>query len=133
MNKKIYLAGAMSDISIEEQNNWRQHIENKLSMNFILCNPVKYYNFENKNHKTEKEIMKFDLYKVKNSDIVLVNFKNHKSLGTMAELAIAYEYGIPIIGINADNEDLHPWQIEMTNRLCDSMEEAINHLKYFYS
>ena len=62
---------------------------------------------------TQHEGMEFDLNRVRSSDLIIVNFNDVYSLGTMAEIATAYERRIPIIGLNENNQDLHPWQTEM--------------------
>lgn len=135
---KIYLSGGMGSLSMEEQSKWRNQIINEIKINShcekkpIFFNPVDYYNFENKQHKTEKEIVEFDLNAVRNSDLIIVNFNDPKSLGTCAELAIAYEMRIPIIGINKDGVELHPWLVEFTTRMCDSIREAVDYTVDFF-
>ena len=76
--------------------------------------------------------MEFDLYKVRNSDLIIVNFNDPNSLGTMAELAIAYEKRIPIIGLNEDRNELHSWQIEMCARIFDNIGDMIMYVKDYY-
>ena len=76
--------------------------------------------------------MEFDLNALRNSNLVIVNFNDPVSLGTCAELAIAYEMKIPIIGVNSDNKELHPWLIEFTSRMCSSLKEAVEYVVEFY-
>ena len=76
--------------------------------------------------------MQFELNRVRNSKLVVVDFFKVNSIGTMAELAIAYEHRIPIIGINECNKELHPWQIEMCDRIFDDMDEAIQFIGDYY-
>ena len=104
MNNKlsIYLAGAMSGKSFEEMNAWRVEIKNILThmgsyhdCNIRVTNPVEYYNFIEKRHKTEKEVMQFDLSRVKSSDIVVVNLDGiNTSIGTSMELYECYRSNI---------------------------------------
>lgn len=136
---KIYLSGAMSSLSFEEQSRWRQQIIDAIKYNYdlrkkpIFFNPVDYYNFEEVRHRSEREVMEFDLNGLRNSDLVVVNFNDPKSLGTCAELAIAYELKIPIVGIrNKDNKELHPWLTEFTNRMCLNLREAVEYIVEFY-
>ena len=135
----IYTAGGMSNLTFEEQKEWRHdlkhYLENEIDSKFYkvhVINPVEYYNFELKRHDSELEVMKFDLGKVKTSDMIIVNFNDPKSLGTMAELAVAYEYDIPIIGLNESNHILHPWQIEFCNKILYSRSELLNYVATFY-
>lgn len=135
---KIYLSGGMGSLSMEEQSKWRSQIIKEIKFNCecekkpIFFNPVDYYNFEEKQHKTEREIVEFDLNAVRNSDLIIVNFNDPKSLGTCAELAIAYDKHIPIVGINKDGVQLHPWLDTFTTRMCDSVREAVDYVVDFY-
>jgi nucleoside 2-deoxyribosyltransferase len=135
---KIYLSGGMGSLSMEEQSKWRSQIIKEITFNChcdkkpVFFNPVNYYNFEEKRHKTEKEIVEFDLNAVRNSDLIIVNFNDPKSLGTCAELAIAYDRHIPIIGINRNGEKLHPWLSEFTTRMCDNLREAVDYTVDFF-
>lgn len=136
---KIYLSGGMGDLSFEEQSKWRKQVINAIKFNYecekkpVFFNPVDYYNFTEVRYKSEREVMEFDLNALRNSDLVIVNFNDPKSLGTCAELAIAKELHIPVIGINKDNEqELHPWLIEFTTRMCYDIKEAVEHAVEFY-
>lgn len=139
---KIYLSGAMGSLNFEEQSRWRQQIMDAIKYNYecekkpIFFNPVNYYNFTEVRHRSEREIMEFDLNALRHSDLVIVNFNDPendpKSVGTISELAIAYELKIPIIGINSDGKELHPWLTEFTSRMCDSLREAVEHTVDFY-
>lgn len=136
---KIYLSGGMGSISFEEQSKWRNQIINAIKYGDydyekkpIFFNPVNYYNFEETRQKTEREVMEFDLNALRKSDIVIVNFNDPNSLGTCAELTIAYEKKIPVIGINKDNKELHPWLIEFTTRMCENLREAVDYTVEFF-
>lgn len=138
---KIYLAGGMSNLTFEQQNEWREHIIKKLKNNndmfwhkYILdiINPVQYYNFESVEYKTQKEVMEYDLNHVRTSDLIIVNFNDPKSIGTAMEIMLARELHIPIIGLNTSNKELHPWLIESCTRICETMDELINHITDFY-
>lgn len=135
---KIYLSGPMSGVSFEEQSKWRKQIINEIKVNChcekkpVFFNPVDYYNFTEVKYKSEREVMEFDLNALRNSDLVIVNFNNPKSVGTISELAIAYELKIPIIGINKDEHELHPWLVEFVNRMCKDIREAVEYTVEFY-
>lgn len=76
--------------------------------------------------------MEFDLNKVRNCNLFIINFNDMYSLGSMAELAIAYERKVPIIGLNANMQTLHPWQIEMCNRIFCDIDEMLDYIEDFY-
>lgn len=136
---RIYLSGGMSSLNLEEQSKWRKQIINAIKFGDydyektpVFFNPVDYYNLMDKCHKNEREVMEFDLNGLRNSDLVIVNFNDTKSLGTCAELAIAYEKKIPIVGINKDNKELHPWLVEFTTRMCENLREAVDYTVEFF-
>lgn len=136
---KIYLSGAMGSVSFEEQSKWRQQIRDEILYGDHHCekkalffNPVNYFNFEEVRYKSEREVMEFDLNGLRNSDLVIVNFNDPSSLGTCAELAIAYEMKIPIVGINKEDKKLHPWLECFCNRMCESIREAAEYTIDFY-
>ena len=136
---KIYLSGGMGNLSFEEQSKWRKQVINAIKFGDYHCekkpiffDPVDYYNFTDVRYKSEREVMEFDLNALRHSDLVVVNFNDPQSLGTCAELAIAYEMKIPVIGINKDNLELHPWIVEFTTRMCDDIREAVSHVVDFY-
>ena len=106
-NFTIYLAGGMSGIPMEEYVKRRDKIRNLLTTNkpdnlsLHIVDPSKYYNYDYKHHETEKEILRWELNKVRNSNLIIVDLTVEKSVGTIVELAIAYENKIPIVGVNA--------------------------------
>lgn len=135
---KIYLSGSMTDSSWEEQTKWRQQVQDAIKFNYecekkpIFFNPVNYFNFEEVRYKSQREVMNFDLNGLRNSDLVIVNFNNPSSLGTCAELAIAYDMKMPIVGINKDGKELHPWLECFCDRICGSIKEAVEYVVEFY-
>ena len=136
---KIYLSGGMGNLSFEEQSKWRKQVINAILYGDYHCekkpvffNPVNYYNLTDIRYKTEREVMEFDLNALRNSDLVVVNFNDPKSIGTAAELAIANELRIPVIGIRKNGQELHPWLVEFTTRMCGDIREAVGHVVDFY-
>ena len=134
----IYLSGGMGNLSFEEQSKWRQRIIDAINNNFdcekkpYFFNPVNYYNFTEVRHRSEREIMEFDLNALRNSDLVIVNFNDPKSIGTAMELMLAKERNIPIIGFGVNGQAVHPWLLECCTRICDSFREMAEHVVAFY-
>lgn len=139
---EIYLSGGMGKFGKEnydESNLWRVYCKNALERcesthSGMVVNPNDYFNFidEPQLYKTNREVMNLDLYKLRNCDLVIVNFNDKNSLGTMAEIAIAYDRRIPVIGLNQNNEELHPWQIEMCERVFGDIDSLIDYVEDFY-
>lgn len=134
---KIYLAGKMSGLTIEEMNKWRLKATKLLEQhNIKAINPVDYYNFElDSNTYNELEVKNFDLHLVRNCDLVLINLNHQGSIGTAIELHESYEnYKIPVVAF-ATKENYakaHPWVQCSINRCEETMEDAIDYVLSFY-
>lgn len=138
----IYLCGGMGKFgkdNFDEGNKWRKYckraIENyECNYKVVAINPNDYFNFidEPPMYETQNEVMRFDLYKLRKSNLVIANFNDMYSLGSMAEIAIAYDRDIPIIGLNEDMQTLHPWQICMCERIFNNIDKMLNYIEDFY-
>lgn len=122
-----------------EVNEWRVDIKNRIEEisegRVRCCNPNDHFNFLNNNdYKTQREVMNYDLFRVRNSNFVIVNFNDPESIGSACEMAIAFEHRIPIVGLcDTDKEDnLHPWLKEFCERIFNDKEELIFYLVQHY-
>lgn len=138
-NVRIYLAGGMTGLTLEEQTKWRnkfkdaiQYGEYDLIKTPIFFSPADHYSLFETEHKSEREVMEFDLYNLRRSDLVVVNFNSPKSIGTAMELMFAKENKIPVIGLNKDCIELHPWLVECCVRICSDFRELVSHVTNFY-
>lgn len=143
---KIYLAGAMGCYFNTEQHNypkqWRENVKKyvkKLYDDIILISPTDYFEIGKNYHKSESEVMRFDLRMVREADIVLVNLRDlHTSLGTSDEILYAFINGKPVIGFLDDElevKNIHPWKVEQIDRIetgKDSMKRAIEYIYRYY-
>ena len=136
---RIYLSGGMSGLTFEEQLKWRTNVMSAIrygDYNYekkpIFFNPVDYYNYEETRHTTERELMEFELYNLRKSDLVIVNFNAPNSIGTAMELIIAKEYRIPVIAFGIGDKQVHPWLLETCTSFCGSMREAVEHTVDYY-
>lgn len=134
---KFYMAGGMAGLSIEEQMEWRKDIKKKINNSLIhdptyFFQPPYYYQPNGDYHRSELEAMRYDLDRLRHSDVMIVNFNIKGSIGTAMEVAIAHENRIPIIGLNESNQDIHPWLYECCTRICETREELVEHIINFY-
>lgn len=138
----IYEAGKMSGLGLQQMITWRIELTKELEdvaeivgVKINAVNPVNYFNFVQKRHQTKSEIMKFDLSKVKHSDIVVVNMDGlNTSIGTCIELYEAYKKEIPVLafGSNELYEELHPWIQCCITRHDETYKDTVNYIKDFY-
>lgn len=139
---QIYLAGGMQDLSFDEQNEWREKFckkfiwevaQRRMSKKVInIINPVDYYNLDKMIHDTEKEVVNFDTNFVRNSDLIVVNANDPRSIGTSMEIAIAHEHHIPILILNEKDNELHPWWIEMSDKVFNDVATMRTYIIDFY-
>lgn len=132
---KIYEAGKMSGLTFEQMNGWREEVKKFLGNyeNIHIENPCKYYNFEiDPSTFSDIECKKFDLWLVENSDIILVNLEYPDTIGTAIELELASRWHKPIIAFGGDKDKVHPWMKLCLTKWCNTMEEALDHIIYFY-
>ena len=133
MTKYIYLSGGMSNLSLDEQLSWRiefqQLADNFISEHVVECFiPPYYYNYMDKMPESEREAFEYGLYRLRHSDVVVVNFNVPKSIGTAYEIAVARENRIPIVGINIEKVELHPWLVESCLKIFDTVESAAKYV-----
>ena len=119
MGIKIYTAGKMSGTSFEEQMKWRNELQYQLQKfadtPITFIHPPLYYNYDEINHKTEAEIKEYELSKIRECDIVVVNLADinttvgtHFELGFINALNMFGNKHVYVIGIG-DMDNVHPW------------------------
>lgn len=101
--------------------------------------PTDYSEIGKSYHKSEAEVMRFNLRMVRESDIVLVNLLDlNTSIDTADEIFYAFIKGKPIIGFLEDESEvknIHPWKVEQIDRIeagKDAMKNAINYIYRYY-
>ena len=134
---KIFLSGGMTGLTEEEASGWRTSFKLNNAVQddtpFIFIDPTYYYFPTDKTtQEYEKEAMNYDLYLVKHSDLIIVNFNSLSSIGTAQELMLAHILNKPIIGMIEEDkyEQLHPWYKEECMKIfkydSDKLEETVN-------
>lgn len=139
-NIRIYLSGGMTGVKISEQIGWRNRFKDAINIQYkdeikkkpIIFSPPDYYTPIADYHKSEKEVMEFELAQLRKSDVVVVNFNKPDSIGTAMELMLAKENKIPVIGLCSDTKILHPWLIECCTRVCNNFRELVEHIVNYY-
>ncbi len=132
---KCYLAGALSGLTTEQANTWRLKASQLLyetGYPIMVVNPVNFYNFDvDPTTYTEREVMDFDLYQVRDSDLILVNLDFPNSIGTAIEMFYAHDIlKIPVVSFGTMQN--HPWIQCCVNKHCETLEEAVEYIQDFY-
>lgn len=146
MHRNVYLAGAMSCYFNTKQHDypkqWREDAKKYVKEfydNITIVSPIDFYEIGKNYHKSEAEVMRFDLRMVRESDIILCNLKDlHTSIGTSDEIFYAFISGKPVIGFLDDKSEvknIHPWKIEQIDRIetgKNAMKNAIDYIYRYY-
>ena len=129
---------------------WRKAVEEwceKFACNINVINPCNYYDYKDNYHKSEIEIKRYDLHRVRNCDVVLVNLDHIKdSVGTLREMFCAEENNIPIIGFYEFNGEstswaddrykTEPWLLDACLRIEDdetsSLLDALAYIRNYF-
>lgn len=133
---KVFLSGGMTGLTKKEASHWRTLFKMAdIYQCIIFKDPTYLYKpSDNTNQLYEKEAMRYDLYCVKQSDVIIVNFNSLSSIGTAQEVMYAHILNKPIIGmIEEDKYDqLHPWYREECIKIFkykpEELEEVINEI-----
>jgi len=125
-----------------EGNQWREEVNKKLFRMAdlygaikkpVTINPNNHFSFlDNTTYTSQREIKEFDLHKATNSNLIIVNFLVPVSIVTSKEIAICHDKGIPVIGLNEQKLELHPWDIDDCNRIFDDMDEMLEYVVKHY-
>ena len=140
-NKRLwYLSGGMQKFGAEEidkSNNWREDLKNRISSisdgNILAFNPNEHFSMlTNPETYTDREVMNLDIYKLRKSELIIYSNNDPKSRGSMIELGIGYERQIPIFTLNEDNNEIHCWVKNISEKIFNSREELILYLQEHY-
>lgn len=143
---KIYLAGAMScfykENCYEKATEWRKRAEKYFTNHtdsFECINPCNYFSIGDNYHTNNSEPMRFDLRKVKESRVVLVNLEDlYRSLGTSDEIMYAWLNNVPVVGFLEDESlmgTVHSWKICQMDRIevgKGAQDRAMEYIKNYY-
>ena len=142
MSKKRlwYLSGGMTKFGKDEfykSEDWRRDLKEqieRISDGNVLCfNPNMHYScIDAPNNYTDREAMNLNIYKLRNSELVIYNNNDPYSRGSMIEIGIAYERRIPIIVLNEANEEIHCWISSIAEKIFDNREDLVDYLLIHY-
>lgn len=146
--KSIYLIGAMQSCGkkSKEIKAWRNKVKKYFSKyypDFECVSPADTSESGENRHRSDRETMRFDLRKVRESDVMLVNLRDiRQSIGACDEIFYAYMLGKPIIGFIQEElvgdglvGYVHEWKYEQIDRIetgKDALEKACDYIKNNY-
>ena len=141
MPYRIYLAGGMTGLSIEDQIAWRRSVKTEISQ-YVKEGQVEFFDpteydmsdeFEGEDISAELLSMKFDIRNLAESNLVICNIStNPYSVGTNIELGICHNTQIPVITYNPDNKPIHPWQLAISDFVVTDLEKLTETIINYY-
>lgn len=139
---KIFLSGGMANLSMEEQNGWREEFTAYINTidycktiteeHCCVINPVAFYNYAEKTYDSLEEVFHFERRHVQSCDLLVVNANDPLSRGTSMEIAFAYDRDIPILILNEDNKRLYEWWEICADRIFDDMKKLQEYVYKYY-
>lgn len=106
---------------------------------FVCSNPCA-FGVDQCDDKNDHEIMRFDLRKVRESDIILVNLKDiRNSIGTSDEILYGFISQKPVIGFIESEKEMtkqeimdyiHKWKFEQIDRIETGENAQLKAMEY---
>lgn len=137
-NFKIYTCGRMHGIPYAKQMIWRKElqfaIECRTKQNVTFIHPPEFYGYHEKLHKSEQEVMNWEMQQICDSDIVVVNLDEiESSVGSHMELGVAcganLSSGKHINIVSFGNEEnIHPWLSLCSLRHEDNVNDLADYI-----
>lgn len=137
MNKlRIYLSGCTKHAD-ENFQTWRSHCymlsHNGYYTNLKFIDPISYFNYTNKQPKTDKQCLDLFMWQVRNSDILLINLDHsNKSCGSCMEVEHAYCHNIPIIAFGEKPETWYNWAETRSTAIFETLDKAVDYINDTY-
>lgn len=129
----------MSGIPYENQMGWRIMIQEEIirstEQNVKFIHPPLFYNYETSRHRSEAEILEWEMSQLYDCDIVIVNLAGIEStIGTHMELGAVQGINrfsgkhIYVVGIGTPTKELHPWIKESCIRIEPNLQDAAKYI-----
>lgn len=133
---RIYLSGSVKNVKSKFQN-WRSEcLEFKYDgyyPNLQFIDPISYFNYADKQPKTDKQCIDLFMWQVDKCDVLLCNLDNSAvSVGTMAEIEHAFCHNIPIIAFGNKPKTWYSWAKERASVIFNTLEDAVIYINNSY-
>ena len=122
---KVYLAGPIFQCEDTECIAWRQKAKRLLN-GFEVFDPID-RDYRGSTNENYEKIVEEDKAFIGKCDILLVNHLK-PSVGTSMEVLYAWEKQKHIV-IISENQEISPWLLYHSNKICNSLSEAIDYIQ----
>lgn len=138
MNKlRVYLSGGVKQVD-ENFQSWRTRClmlrQNGYYTELDFVDPINYFNYNNKQPKTDKQCLDFFMWQIDRCDVLLVNLDNSNvSVGTGMEIEHAFCKGIPIIAFGSKSNTWYNWAETRSTVIFDTLDQAVDYIHEYYA
>ena len=137
MNKlKVYLSGSVKHADDNFQT-WRSRClmltQNGYYTNLEFIDPNSYFDYTNKQPKTDKQCLDFVMWQIEQCDVLLVNLDySENSCGTNMEIEHAFCNNIPIIAFGSKPETWYNWAETRSTITFKTLDGAVEYIHMYY-
>ena len=137
---KIYTCGKMSGTTFEKQMKWRKNLEELVNEKYDgndrikFIHPPLFFNYEHMQHKTEREILDWEMKQLHDCDVVVVDFDgidstigSHMEIGAVQGINRFGDKYIYVVGVGEEKK-LHPWIKESCMRIENNLDDLAQYI-----
>ena len=132
----VYLSGSTKNVE-ESFQSWRSkcqmlsHNGYYTKLNFV--DPISFFNYTNKQPKTNKQCLDLFMWLIDQSEVLLCNLDySNVSIGTGMEIEHAFCHDIPIIAFGEKSETWYNWAETRSTVVFKTVDEAIEYINNTY-
>lgn len=140
MMDRVYLAGPMEGLTIEQMTEWRKKATRRLvDRNIQVLDPCRREAFHAPDENLtamSRRIVFLDELDIRQSRVVLMNLSQMDELklrcwGSICELTYAYHLGIPVVLV-LPKETQHPFVLTYATEIYTNLDEAIDAVSAYF-
>lgn len=137
---KIYTCGKMSGTTFEKQMKWRKNLEELVNEKYggndkiKFIHPPLFFNYEHMQHKTEREILDWEMKQLHDCDVVVIDFDgidstigSHMEIGAVQGINRFGDKYIYVVGVGEEKK-LHPWIKESCMRIENNLDDLAQYI-----
>ena len=133
---KVYLSGSAKNVN-EDFQSWRNRCQiltdNGYYEKLDFVDPMSFFNYTNKQPKTDKQCLDLFMWLIDQSDVLLCNLDySNVSIGTGMEIEHAFCHDIPIIAFGEKPDTWYNWSETRSTVVFKTLDQAIEYINDTY-
>lgn len=128
----VYLSGPVKNVDGDFQN-WRKRLltlqEDDFYPDLNFIDPISYFNYTDKQPRTDKQCLDLFMWQVEKCDVILINLDgSDNSIGEAMEVEHAFCHGIPIIAFGKESSTWYNWVKTRATVIFDDLHDAVDYI-----